>query len=1126
MLGSVAWSQINFDRNQFSEKMYATLQEKLVAEYKARIDKIKKDIPKSVENYREKRISQLETQIAQASNLDYLLSDFEAFGIDAQNLNLSAKAREVFTQVKGFVESDDSVKIKDLKGIINSQWKTVATEIFDKESVSMMEGYYDLLKNAQKQLQAINEIAEESELDEAKLIEKLKEYGLSGDYLEKIKPLERIMRSGWNQIPDPKANFELLSNAFGSDNPADKIEALFILGAKYGDKIPIVGSMVADLFEVGKRMLSATKRIGLKISANFNQGCIYGPGHYGEQMQPMVQAFHAKFPNIEACPILFMPKDNGKMPTALRPENQVIRPKIYGEAYFDITAETYLFFYINGTWSAGTISHTHTGEKDLKNIVIWLRSNGLADLVVDSKKIEKIYNQPVGFTAYEKQLREKITELKEALFGFQAPLSQFNANNCSKRKVESYLDPIINLTSLYDLFPQDDQPTWENISDPYDWPWRELLTHAQMTRYASILKQQKYIGASRSIDPLKVIDNILKKINFHVIKINGTIRNPDGSVAVGIRANFDADYELFPGNSTQCRQEYSDENGYFRYLYIMSRLSAKTHEISATNIDGEATSERFEIDPTKNKYYTVNLQFGNSCPDGFVWNGTDLRCDKKCGPNSHPEGSGINQICVCDEGFRWNADGTLCIPDLPSDSSQSGNGNPCSDILNAVASTDSVNGTTLCSCEDPLVMNLAQNACVTKREAAEERIDCSQIPYSKVTWNPATEVATCTCKEGYVWNSDRTECIDSQRPPDDYCDVFPNSEIVKMDNGGWGCNCKSGFVWNEDHDACITKQQDAINRSDCSDYPNTTAVWSDAEDGVICDCVNGYEWNENGQCIPNETTAATLADCSQYPNTKPIWSNLDSALVCDCIDGFIWKDDLSGCEKLSKSKLCDEAYPNTIPVLDKRTNEYFCECKKGYEWNKNETGCVPTEATAIANSDCYRIPNAIAKYNARTQTVKCVCRTGYKWNASGSACEKDPSFTENMTQITDALINIGNQMGGGGIDSPDNPQVAAENQHQGECNTKYSGSGANVPQQYTIPHQGGKLSLWYNTLTVKDRVHVYQGSKKIFDSGCVGTENTVELNASPFMGSIRVVIDPRCDGTDDTKWYFTLNCSE
>ncbi|CAJ0925752.1 unnamed protein product, partial [Mesorhabditis belari] len=72
------------------------------------------------------------------------------------------------------------------------------------------------------------------------------------------------------------------------------------------------------------------------------------------------------------------------------------------------------------------------------------------------------------------------------------------------------------------------------------------------------------------------------------------------------------------------------------------------------------------------------------------------------------------------------------------------------------------------------------------------------------------------------------------------------------------------------------------------------------------------------------------------------------------------------------------------------------------------------------------------------------------------------------------------------------------------------------------------LQFVYETYEVPDKVTVYYEGKVIFDSGCLGTKGarTAPLSYSGKSSEIRVDVTPNCLGTEDTGWYFILQCPD
>ncbi|KAI6185004.1 hypothetical protein M3Y97_00657700 [Aphelenchoides bicaudatus] len=72
------------------------------------------------------------------------------------------------------------------------------------------------------------------------------------------------------------------------------------------------------------------------------------------------------------------------------------------------------------------------------------------------------------------------------------------------------------------------------------------------------------------------------------------------------------------------------------------------------------------------------------------------------------------------------------------------------------------------------------------------------------------------------------------------------------------------------------------------------------------------------------------------------------------------------------------------------------------------------------------------------------------------------------------------------------------------------------------------LQFVYETFQVKDRIVVSYEGQHIFDSDCVGTngEKKAPINYKGKSVEVRVDVEPNCEGTTGTAWYFTLPCDD
>lgn len=72
----------------------------------------------------------------------------------------------------------------------------------------------------------------------------------------------------------------------------------------------------------------------------------------------------------------------------------------------------------------------------------------------------------------------------------------------------------------------------------------------------------------------------------------------------------------------------------------------------------------------------------------------------------------------------------------------------------------------------------------------------------------------------------------------------------------------------------------------------------------------------------------------------------------------------------------------------------------------------------------------------------------------------------------------------------------------------------------------GSIRLSYQTYTVKDQIDVYYESKLIFTTGCVGDSGTKKLEINGKETSVKIMVNPDCDGGSGTAWNYALQCQQ
>jgi len=304
------------------------------------------------------------------------------------------------------------------------------------------------------------------------------------------------------------------------------------------------------------------------------------------------------------------------------------------------------------------------------------------------------------------------------------------------------------------------------------------------------------------------------------------------------------------------------------------------------------------------------------------------------------------------------------------------------------------------------------------------------------------------------------------------------------------CFCNAGLVWNETKTACIKMIPDCPNI-----YTNSEAIWDATTNQYLCYCKQGYVWN-------NTKTACILAapDCNAYyKNSIAVWNAASNQYLCDCPQGFVWNQARTECI-INQIPDCNAYYKNSIAVWNAASNLYLCDCPQGFVWNQARTECISNQIP-----DCNSFyKNSYAAWDANSNNYLCYCNQGYEWNA----------------QKTECIVSSGGNR--------DNPIVNVAQQKNGNCNIEYK-SGANEPEQYTIDvkRNYGSVKFSYNTYTVKDRIHIYHGGYKIFDTGCIGSSGSQTLTLNGNSSVFTIIIDPLCDPKEsDTSWDFTLGCPQ
>jgi len=94
-----------------------------------------------------------------------------------------------------------------------------------------------------------------------------------------------------------------------------------------------------------------------------------------------------------------------------------------------------------------------------------------------------------------------------------------------------------------------------------------------------------------------------------------------------------------------------------------------------------------------------------------------------------------------------------------------------------------------------------------------------------------------------------------------------------------------------------------------------------------------------------------------------------------------------------------------------------------------------------------------------------------------------------------------------------------------DLNLDSSGGDEGYDETFSAGNGGYTLSVQYEMYQQKDRLILYdQAGSILFDTGCTSGGDTVLVDVPEGVTSIRVVIEPNCEGGSGTAWNLSITC--
>ncbi|XP_052772238.1 uncharacterized protein LOC128211461 isoform X1 [Mya arenaria] len=352
------------------------------------------------------------------------------------------------------------------------------------------------------------------------------------------------------------------------------------------------------------------------------------------------------------------------------------------------------------------------------------------------------------------------------------------------------------------------------------------------------------------------------------------------------------------------------------------------------------------------------------CEQGLQQDRTNFsacRDMNECEDESH----NCSQVCVnLYGGFRCECRTGFVLKELTGQCLL-GDVNPCASAIinctNTAGCTVDEYNTTKCFCERGFELDDSGENCKDIDECL--RHIC---PQECINFSGGFE---CTCLDGYRLEGIST-CSVCEIPYyghecNNTCECTGRGAIEC--NPVRGCMCDAGWIGS----TC----DDDINECDvdpdiCADVRKycTNTVGS-----YTCDCINGYEKNDEDACIDvDECADASLHGCQQM-----CLNNIGS-YSCDCRVGYV-KINGTSCQDVDE---CAGGTATCAQMCENKPGSYNCYCHFGYKLSDDRRACtqISDPCRTLYNLTCLEY--CVVKDN----TAECRCRQGFVLGEDAQTC--------------------------------------------------------------------------------------------------------------------------------------------
>lgn len=196
---------------------------------------------------------------------------------------------------------------------------------------------------------------------------------------------------------------------------------------------------------------------------------------------------------------------------------------------------------------------------------------------------------------------------------------------------------------------------------------------------------------------------------------------------------------------------------------------------------------------------------------------------------------------------------------------------------------------------------------------------------------------------------------------------------AKNADGGPVCDCNDGYQWNDSQTSCVAVPKVKTGLEICQERNGSNATYDSASNS--CGCATGYSLGATSQQCVSFTTARDESCAASYPGTSFLkYDTASGKNICDCKAGSDWNNERTACYTITAfTQSCVNSY-GTGAYSTTENGKRVCDCSYGYSWNAQRNMCV---TTASINALCERDVGRNSRYDGTVTDGKYNCTEPY-----------------------------------------------------------------------------------------------------------------------------------------------------